>query len=131
MQSRLCGEEGIMANASHRQHSNAHSIREGLLARRQELSARRQQLEADRRRQREPLTTDAPDRAIQLQNDDVVDSIESSVEEELRNIEAALQRVDSGHYGQCQTCGGSIEDKRLIAVPYAVECQSCAAQANS
>lgn len=120
-----------MINATLRQHPGMHDIRQRLLARRLELSSRRRQLEADRRREHEPLSPDAPDRAIQRQNDEVVDSIESAVDEELRNIAAALERVDNGRYGICDSCGGTIEEKRLSAVPYAMECRTCAAQASS
>jgi RNA polymerase-binding transcription factor DksA len=123
-------KEDLMIHA-HRENADLAAIRQNLLARRQELDTRQRRLSADRRRENEPLAIDAPDRAIQLQNDEVVDSIESAVSEELRSIAAALQRMESGRYGVCETCGADIEPNRLAAVPYAVECQSCAAQANS
>ncbi len=44
-------------------------------------------------------------------------SIESAVDEELRNIAAALERVDNGRCGICDSRGGTIEEKRLSAVP--------------
>ena len=106
-------------------------IRQQLLARQQELHARHQRLEADRRRKLEPLSADAPDRAIQQQNDEVVDVLDAAVEAEEKSIAAALSRLDAGRYGICETCGAEISAKRLAAVPYAEECQSCAAQANS
>lgn len=120
-----------MTHAIHAERLDLSAVREKLLARRQELHARQLRLDADRQRVNEPLVSDAPDRAIQQQNDDVVDSIGSAVEEELASIAAALQRVDGGRYGICDVCGSQIDAKRLAAVPFAVECQSCAAQANS
>jgi RNA polymerase-binding transcription factor DksA len=107
------------------------SIREHLLARQKELNTRLERLRADRRREGEPLSSDAPDRAIQQENDEVVDSIGSAINVERAAITAALRRLDEGRYGVCETCGGQISAKRLAAVPYAADCQSCAAQAAS
>jgi DnaK suppressor protein len=114
--------------AESRDHSD---IRERLLARQRELQQRHQRLVADRRRDADPLSRDAPDRAVQQQNDEVVDSIDASVESEAQSIGAALGRLDAGRYGICDTCGAEISLKRLTVVPYAEQCQSCAAQANS
>jgi RNA polymerase-binding transcription factor DksA len=50
-----------------------------------------------------------------------------SVESELRELEAALQRVDSGSYGTCEVCGKPIAQGRLEAKPatrYCVEDQA-------
>jgi DnaK suppressor protein len=106
-------------------------MRQRLLARQKELNARRDRLAADRRREAEPLSADAPDRAIQQENDEVVDSIESVVDSELRAVSQALDRFDAGRYGVCEICGGDIGAKRLAAIPYALQCQRCAAQAAS
>lgn len=106
-------------------------VRERLVARRQELQVRQERLHADRRREAEPLSADAPDRAIQQENDAVVDAIESATEAEMLEVAAALARLDEGSYGVCETCAGPVGERRLAAVPYAVQCQSCAAQAAS
>lgn len=44
----------------------------------------------------------------------------------LSEIEAAVQRVEDGSYGTCETCGGPIPDGRLEARPVARTCISCA-----
>lgn len=106
-------------------------IRNRLLARLQMLNERQGRLSADRRREGEPLSADAPDRAIQQENDEVVDSITTVVESESRAIATALKRLEEGRYGICATCGAEISQTRLATVPYADQCQSCAAQANS
>jgi RNA polymerase-binding transcription factor DksA len=41
------------------------------------------------------------------------------VEGELRDVEAALERLDQGTYGQCEVCGRPIPDERLEAYPTA------------
>lgn len=104
------------------------NVRARLLARRAELLTRRERLAADRRRDREPLSADAPDRAIQRANDDVIDSIADAVADELRRIDKALSRLESGRYGLCEICLFPIESKRLAAVPYATCCAQCGSE---
>jgi RNA polymerase-binding protein DksA len=43
----------------------------------------------------------------------------------LRQVEDALQRVDSGQYGICANCGKPIGEKRLEALPAAIYCIDC------
>lgn len=46
---------------------------------------------------------------------------------ELKNINEALQKIDSNAYGECEECGEKINLKRLKAMPfvkYCVKCQS-------
>ncbi len=43
----------------------------------------------------------------------------------LKAIEIALQRIESGEYGQCLECLDLISDKRLEAVPAAELCINC------
>ena len=45
--------------------------------------------------------------------------------EELRDIEAALARMDDGSYGSCVQCGGDIRFERLQANPSALRCIGC------
>ena len=40
----------------------------------------------------------------------------------LREIDAALQRIDDGSYGICATCGNSIEQERLEHLPWTTQC---------
>lgn len=44
----------------------------------------------------------------------------------LTAIEAALQRLDSGVYGICSTCGAAIAEDRLTALPATLTCVDCA-----
>ena len=98
-----------------------------LEARRAELSGRLSEVRADQHRAREPLSLDSSDRAIQRENDDVIDAIGLSVESELIEIKKALSRIEAGTYGRCRSCGSQISVARLHAVPYAERCSSCAA----
>jgi RNA polymerase-binding protein DksA len=48
--------------------------------------------------------------------------------EELRDIEAALQRLDDGSYGDCEQCGTEIGYPRLEVQPTATRCIECQSQ---
>ncbi len=47
----------------------------------------------------------------------------------LRNIAAALARVESGQYGLCQSCDDPIHQERLKSDPAALLCIQCAERA--
>jgi RNA polymerase-binding protein DksA len=52
-------------------------------------------------------------------------SLEENSEQVLRAIDGALQRIDEGTFGICETCGQSISEERLEAIPYATQCIDC------
>ncbi len=43
----------------------------------------------------------------------------------LRNIQAALRRIETGEYGICVHCEEEVNPKRLQAVPWAPLCLNC------
>ena len=45
----------------------------------------------------------------------------------IRRIDQAIDRLDSGTYGQCIHCGEAIGEARLRALPFAVCCRQCEA----
>ena len=73
-------------------------------------------------------------------NNDIGDAIDSSVEEQereldlllqdrelarLEGIEIALKRMASDDFGYCDECGEAISKKRLLAFPLARMCINC------
>jgi RNA polymerase-binding transcription factor DksA len=44
---------------------------------------------------------------------------------ELAQVEAALQRLETGRFGWCEDCGEAIAAERLGAQPWAARCLSC------
>jgi DnaK suppressor protein len=46
----------------------------------------------------------------------------------LHLIEAALERVDAGVFGMCQSCGKPVALERLEALPWAPDCIDCHAR---
>ena len=49
-------------------------------------------------------------------------AIIGSLEEQVAQIDAALERLEQGTYGKCESCGRSIGDARLEALPTARLC---------
>ncbi len=43
----------------------------------------------------------------------------------LYHLDMALERIENGTYGTCESCGNPIEKKRLEAVPHARFCYEC------
>ena len=44
---------------------------------------------------------------------------------ELGALDAALERLDAGHGGECKDCGVTIPEARLAAYPSALRCTAC------
>ena len=55
-------------------------------------------------------------------------SLMESEEGTLDQIEASLERIEDGTYGQCEECGIRIPKTRLNAIPYTMLCVKCASQ---
>ncbi|WP_439122644.1 TraR/DksA family transcriptional regulator [Marivita sp.] len=74
----------------------------------------------------DPMPKDWEDRASERQGDEVLEALGNADLEELRRIDAALERIEAGTYGTCAKCGETISDDRLRAVPTAALCRTCA-----
>lgn len=48
--------------------------------------------------------------------------VSDALEARLKNVNAALARIEEGTYGVCDVCGGQIEEDRLDANPAAPTC---------
>ncbi|MFT4585705.1 MAG: DnaK suppressor protein [Gammaproteobacteria bacterium] len=76
-------------------------------------------------RQDAPLNAGFDEQSVERQNDDVVVALDDTLSLELRAVEAALARVESGTFGRCVTCGEGIDAARLDALPFADSCVAC------
>jgi len=95
---------------------------------RQTLEAKREELAAVLRRR---------DEIVIEKSADAIDEVQRSAERELairnldresnllRNVRAALRRIDEGSFGICVHCEELISPKRLAAVPWASFCIRC------
>ncbi len=99
------------------------SPREILLARRRELVADLDEIEHDLDA---PATKDWDDRATERQGDEVLEALGTVELGELRQIDAALERVEDGTYGDCVKCGNEIAKERLELLPATPLCRFCA-----
>ena len=50
------------------------------------------------------------------------EGLEEDAQDQLRDVEAALQRIEDGTYGTCSACGKQIPVERLEAVPWTTLC---------
>ncbi len=69
---------------------------------------------------------DWEDRAVDLADDEVQETLTGTDSEELRAIAAALGRIETGRFGICVRCGEAIESERLDLLPHTPFCADCA-----
>ena len=50
------------------------------------------------------------------------EGLEADAVRQLRQVEAALARLENGTYGTCEVCGKAIPEERLEAIPWATLC---------
>ena len=77
------------------------------------------------------MSTDPADDADALADNERTQMLISNAQAMLGQIDAALQRLDTGGYGICTNCGKPIDPRRLEALPYVTLCIGCQAAAES
>jgi len=95
-----------------------------LLALRDELDNRMQKIDIDIKH--EGITTDLYDQAIELENEEVLNALRKASKHEYAMIDVALQRIASGTYFTCVSCGEMIPEARLEMLPFVSQCVNCA-----
>ena len=68
---------------------------------------------------------DPPPDPTQLSSDPLENLLRRALRSQVREIEAALERLPGSRYGVCERCGESISPQRLYAVPWARRCFGC------
>ncbi len=71
-------------------------------------------------------SADWSEQVTERENEEVLEALIQEGEEELRQINGALARMDAGTYGICVSCGEPINPERLQALPYTPLCIRCA-----
>lgn len=104
-------------------------IQRELTQRRLKLLGREEHLENDIRHKDGALDADFEEQAVQQENDQVLDALDSITRAEISAIDSALARIRGGKFGVCTACGQSIEHERIRAMPAAEKCIACAAKA--
>ena len=69
---------------------------------------------------------DSAEQAQERENDEVVDEIGNETAQSIQVIRSALERIDNGNYGVCDTCNEEISSARLQAIPESTQCVDCA-----
>ncbi len=73
-----------------------------------------------------PKNADSEERAVELEGEQTATAIGEITNEEIRDIKFALQRIESGEYMTCESCGKHIPVERLRALPWTSRCTACA-----
>lgn len=102
---------------------DAASQKQLLLARRAELAGHLVEVE---HALDEMPSKDWEDRSSERQGDEVLESLGQTELAEIRRIDAALDRIKAGSYGDCQKCGDPVSDARLELLPDTPFCKNCA-----
>jgi len=93
------------------------------------LEARRVELE-ERLHKIEDRLDDTPDpdaeeRAVEREDDEMLEGLGNAGKKELQKIENALSRMENETFGICTKCGEEISNARLDIVAYATKCRHC------
>jgi len=99
-------------------------FKQKLLTRKADISQRISAIDKDMRH--EGMSADWEEQATERENDEVLDSLGNSSEQELALIIKALERIDNGQYFLCARCDEDIPQSRLELLPFTTLCVNCA-----
>ncbi|MGA0714953.1 MAG: TraR/DksA family transcriptional regulator [Gemmobacter sp.] len=71
-------------------------------------------------------TRDWEEMATEREDDEMLEALGNSGAREVRQIDAALARIEDGEYGFCARCGSAISAERLDLLPATPFCKRCA-----
>ncbi|MER5438181.1 TraR/DksA C4-type zinc finger protein [Streptomyces sp. NPDC002790] len=63
--------------------------------------------------------------------DQLAPAQKTAVEQTLKEIDAALVRLEDGTYGACEGCGTPVPEERLEILPYTRYCVTCRRRATT
>jgi DnaK suppressor protein len=93
---------------------------------RESLKQRLARYEQHQHRADGPLDQDFSEQAVQVQNDQVVDTLQAEAQAQLIQVDHALERLHAGLGDVCERCGATISEGRLKALPETTLCADCA-----
>jgi len=99
--------------------------RSRLLTKRSELLDRVHAARASETEGADKGASDLGDRALSTALREMAYHLSGGERKIVRQIDAALVRMEDGSYGACSSCGKTIQKARLSAVPWAVHCIAC------
>ncbi len=97
-------------------------LKKQLLILKQEYENRIDKIEDHIHNPQDDLNEHWDDQAVAMRQNEMRKRLLLEAKEEIGYINHALERIETGNYGQCEECGEDIDPKRLEAVPYATLC---------
>ena len=104
--------------------NDENDFKKKLIELKQEVTHRINAIDRDIRH--EGMSADWSEQASERENDEVLESLGNSSEQELAMIKFALHRIENGTYFQCEECGEDIPPARLELLPFTAHCVNCA-----
>jgi DnaK suppressor protein len=101
---------------------NHEHYRQLLLAKKKELESELTKTDLEVLESENPGVQDEMDVVVNKEAKESIGARSTQSWQLLKEVRAALQRIEDGTYGQCLEDGGPIEPKRLEAVPWASYC---------
>ncbi|MDR1611938.1 MAG: TraR/DksA C4-type zinc finger protein [Planctomycetota bacterium] len=83
---------------------------------------------AVQRERAESKAADDVDKATDAYDGDLSFEIATANDQELSEIQVALEKIEKGTYGECEVCGCTISPSRLKILPSATTCVACRGQ---
>ncbi|MCD8139915.1 MAG: TraR/DksA C4-type zinc finger protein [Planctomycetaceae bacterium] len=91
------------------------------------LAGMRRELQIQKERA-ESKAADEVDKATDAYDEDLSFEIATANDQELQDIQVALEKIEKGTYGECEVCGCGISPSRLKILPSATTCVACRGQ---
>ena len=103
-------------------------IKSFLMEKRERLLAGMRRELAMQKERADSKVADEVDKATDAYDEDLSFEIATANDQELEDIQIALEKIDKGTYGECEICGCAISPSRLKILPSATTCVSCRGQ---
>ena len=103
---------------------NTEHFKQKLLSLKKDIRQRIDDIDKDIKH--EGMSSNWTEQATERENDEVLESLGNTSEEELFMINNALKRIEAGNYFSCSNCGENIPTSRLELLPFTTRCVSCA-----
>ncbi len=120
-----------MRTAQTKNHDRQEALRAILNHERNQALARVREYRADQEQEITPPPGDEMDAARSLADIETHAALIERVEDRLKAIDEAFDRLDGGVYGICAQCGEEIPIERLKALPFAAYCVDCQRKRNN
>lgn len=96
-----------------------------LLSLKDEIASRINAIEKDLRHEEHAIEKDFAEQATQLENEEVLNSLDNEAKATAMEINKALLRIENNTFGRCTICSEQINEQRLTITPYASMCIPC------